>query len=179
MTPPPGFVISAKKISPTSQEEEPTRTEPFQLDSTSMSYDSKPPKQSGQTRVTGLVSTSQSSSAGKQKQKFVPLMSTEGQSRATVQLPGRHACHCLAQKHALINNCIQCGRIVCDQVHTVQCTCMYIYVDDRVCTYASCVCVCVCVCVLLWVLSRQLHQECVSMVLCLYTVYVMDKISCR
>lgn len=30
-------------------------------------------------------------------------------------LPGRHPCECLAQKHKLINNCISCGRIVCEQ----------------------------------------------------------------
>lgn len=114
--PPPGFGVAAKRTSPTSQEEESTGTEPIPLDSTSLSYDPKPPKQPGQTRVTGLVSTGQASSAGRQKQKFVPLMSAEGQSRAIMQLPGRHACHCLAQKHALVNNCTQCGRIVCDQV---------------------------------------------------------------
>lgn len=132
VTPPPGFVISAKRTSPTLQEEVSMRTEPFQLDSTSISYDPKPPKQPGQTCVTGLVSTSQSSSAGRQKQKFVPLMSAEGQSRAIVQLPGRHACHCLAQKHTLINNCIQCGRIVCDQV-CVKCAC-----DVCLCVHVHC-----------------------------------------
>ena len=122
MTPPPGFSIAAKRTSPTLQEEELASTvHPIQLDSTSISYDPKPPKPKlpGQTRMTGLVSTAgQASSAGgpRQKQKFVPLMSAEGQSRAIMQLPGRHACHCLAQKHALINNCTQCGRIVCDQV---------------------------------------------------------------
>ena len=34
----------------------------------------------------------------------------------TMQFPGRHPCECLAQKHSLINNCLECGRIVCVQV---------------------------------------------------------------
>ncbi len=52
------------------------------------------------------------------KAKFVPLMSAEGRSKMAMHLPGRHACQCLAQKHALVNNCVECGRIVCAQVST-------------------------------------------------------------
>ena len=59
---------------------------------------------------------SSSGAVGKQKNKFVPLMSAEGRSRTTVLLPGRHTCQCLGQKHSLINNCVECGRIVCSQV---------------------------------------------------------------
>ncbi|XP_064390454.1 activating signal cointegrator 1-like [Halichondria panicea] len=58
---------------------------------------------------------SSSGAVGKQKNKFVPLMSAEGRSRTTVLLPGRHTCQCLGQKHSLINNCVECGRIVCSQ----------------------------------------------------------------
>jgi len=58
------------------------------------------------------------------KEKFVPLMSKEGQSRMTPQLPGRHPCQCLAQRHTLINNCVECGRIVCAQVCVCTCACM-------------------------------------------------------
>ena len=54
--------------------------------------------------------------APKQKINFVPLMSREGQSKMAMYLPGRHPCQCLAVKHALINNCVKCGRIVCSQV---------------------------------------------------------------
>ncbi|KAI6646483.1 Activating signal cointegrator 1-like [Oopsacas minuta] len=46
--------------------------------------------------------------------KFVPFTSSEG-SRVSTRLPGRHACQCIGQKHALINNCTECGRIVCSQ----------------------------------------------------------------
>lgn len=56
-----------------------------------------------------------SSTSTKKKSKFVNLYAKEGQDRLAVLLPGRHGCECLAQKHKLINNCISCGRIVCEQ----------------------------------------------------------------
>lgn len=49
------------------------------------------------------------------KNKFVPLYSEEGRARSSVRLPGRHSCECLGQKHGLVNNCTECGRIVCMQ----------------------------------------------------------------
>ncbi|XP_053490089.1 activating signal cointegrator 1 [Ictalurus furcatus] len=58
---------------------------------------------------------SSSSSSTKKKNKFVNLYAKEGQDRLAVLLPGRHSCDCLAQKHKLINNCLTCGRIVCEQ----------------------------------------------------------------
>ena len=54
------------------------------------------------------------------KQKYVTLTSSEGQTRMTMCFPGRHTCECLAQKHALVNNCTECGRIVCVQVCEVR-----------------------------------------------------------
>ena len=56
-----------------------------------------------------------SSSSQKKKNKFVNLYAKEGQDKLAIMLPGRHPCDCLAQKHNLINNCISCGRIVCQQ----------------------------------------------------------------
>jgi len=48
--------------------------------------------------------------------KYVPLYSADGKVKSdVVQLDGRHPCKCLAQKHMLINNCAECGRIVCAQ----------------------------------------------------------------
>uniref|UniRef100_A0A8B9Z8I2 Activating signal cointegrator 1 n=1 Tax=Buteo japonicus TaxID=224669 RepID=A0A8B9Z8I2_9AVES len=43
------------------------------------------------------------------------LYTKEGQDKLAVLIPGRHACECLGQKHKLINNCLVCGRIVCEQ----------------------------------------------------------------
>ncbi|XP_064475016.1 activating signal cointegrator 1-like [Ornithodoros turicata] len=71
-----------------------------------------------------LADTSSSSSnssialtpqAAKRKQRFVNLYSKEGRERDTILLPGRHPCQCQASRHALINNCLKCGRIVCQQ----------------------------------------------------------------
>lgn len=56
-----------------------------------------------------------STSSTKKKNKFVNLYHKEGQDRLAVLLPGRNTCECLAQKHKLINNCLSCGRIVCEQ----------------------------------------------------------------
>ncbi|XP_069723300.1 activating signal cointegrator 1 isoform X2 [Phaenicophaeus curvirostris] len=58
---------------------------------------------------------SSSASSFKKKPKYVSLYSKEGQDKLAVLIPGRHACECLAQKHKLINNCLDCGRIVCAQ----------------------------------------------------------------
>ncbi|OXB81944.1 UNVERIFIED_CONTAM: hypothetical protein H355_004027 [Colinus virginianus] len=60
-------------------------------------------------------STASSSNSYKKKTKYVSLYTKEGQDRLAVLIPGRHACECLGQKHKLINNCLVCGRIVCEQ----------------------------------------------------------------
>eukprot|EP00045_Choanoeca_perplexa_P017541 m.256361 g.256361 ORF g.256361 m.256361 type:complete len:624 (+) comp17564_c0_seq2:2521-4392(+) len=49
------------------------------------------------------------------KQKFISFMDRNTGQLATDLLPGRRFCECLASKHALVNNCLQCGRIVCEQ----------------------------------------------------------------
>ncbi|KAM4743815.1 activating signal cointegrator 1 [Anableps anableps] len=69
-------------------------------------------------------------SSTKKKTKFVNLYAKEGQDKLAVLLPGRHACECLAQKHALINNCISCGRIVCEQEGSGPC----LFCGSLVCT---------------------------------------------
>ncbi|XP_015250119.1 PREDICTED: activating signal cointegrator 1-like [Cyprinodon variegatus] len=69
-------------------------------------------------------------SSTKKKTKYVNLYAKEGQDKLTVLLPGRHACECLAQKHALINNCISCGRIVCEQEGSGPC----LFCGSLVCT---------------------------------------------
>lgn len=50
----------------------------------------------------------------KKKSKFVNLYS-EGENSDVILLSGRNKCECLASKHKLINNCLSCGRIVCEQ----------------------------------------------------------------
>ncbi|NXW00173.1 TRIP4 protein, partial [Fregetta grallaria] len=62
-----------------------------------------------------LAKVSLSSNSSKKKPKYVSLYTKEGQDKLAVLIPGRHACECLGQKHKLINNCLVCGRIVCEQ----------------------------------------------------------------
>ncbi|GAA6218912.1 activating signal cointegrator 1 isoform X1 [Lates japonicus] len=69
-------------------------------------------------------------SSTKKKSKFVNLYAKEGQDRLSVLIPGRHACECLAQKHKLINNCISCGHIVCEQEGSGPC----LFCGSLVCT---------------------------------------------
>ncbi|KAM4602520.1 activating signal cointegrator 1 [Polymixia lowei] len=73
---------------------------------------------------------SNTSSSTKKKSKFVNLYAKEGQDKLAITLPGRHACECLAQKHNLINNCISCGRIVCEQEGSGPC----LFCGNLVCT---------------------------------------------
>ncbi|KAK7486815.1 hypothetical protein BaRGS_00021962 [Batillaria attramentaria] len=51
----------------------------------------------------------------RKKNKFVPLYSQEGKEKLVIKLPGRSQCECQALKHKLINNCTNCGRVVCEQ----------------------------------------------------------------
>jgi hypothetical protein len=53
--------------------------------------------------------------APKKRSKFVPVTGSKDMSCVSVRLPGRHLCDCQAQQHALVNNCISCGRVVCEQ----------------------------------------------------------------
>lgn len=62
------------------------------------------------------TSQSQSQGAVRKKTKYVNLYTNDGQLRdSTILLKGRHLCNCQASKHKLINNCLKCGRIVCEQ----------------------------------------------------------------
>ncbi|XP_061616734.1 activating signal cointegrator 1 [Phyllopteryx taeniolatus] len=76
------------------------------------------------------VQESGTTSSTKKKSKFTNLYAQEGQDKLTVILPGRHSCDCLAQKHRLINNCISCGRIVCEQEGSGPC----LFCGKLVCT---------------------------------------------
>nr|XP_023652716.1 activating signal cointegrator 1-like [Paramormyrops kingsleyae] len=69
-------------------------------------------------------------SQGRKKTKFVNLYAKEGEDGLAILLPGRHPCECLAQKHRLINNCLSCGRIVCQQEGSGPC----LFCGSLVCT---------------------------------------------
>ncbi|EGD72426.1 zinc finger domain-containing protein [Salpingoeca rosetta] len=73
------------------------------------------------SNVAAASSSSSSSSRAartsrqKSKVKYVDFMDKSGKSAVSDLVPGRQPCECLATTHALINNCLQCGRIVCEQ----------------------------------------------------------------
>ncbi|KFV09347.1 Activating signal cointegrator 1, partial [Pterocles gutturalis] len=73
---------------------------------------------------------SSSTSSSKKKPKYVSLYTKEGQDKLAVLIPGRHTCECLGQKHKLINNCLVCGRIVCEQEGSGPC----LFCGSLVCT---------------------------------------------
>ncbi|XP_050074585.1 activating signal cointegrator 1 [Anopheles maculipalpis] len=83
---------------------------------------------------TGSSSTgkpsAQESSSGKKKTKYVNLYGQDGGLADFVLLKGRHHCDCQASKHRLINNCIHCGRIVCEQEGSGPC----LFCGSLVCT---------------------------------------------
>ncbi|XP_041362794.1 activating signal cointegrator 1-like [Gigantopelta aegis] len=66
----------------------------------------------------------------KRKTKFVPLYSQEGLAKTVIKIPGRHSCECQASKHKLINNCMKCGRVVCEQEGSGPC----VFCGNLVCT---------------------------------------------
>uniref|UniRef100_A0A2H1VUL3 SFRICE_003987 n=1 Tax=Spodoptera frugiperda TaxID=7108 RepID=A0A2H1VUL3_SPOFR len=69
-------------------------------------------------------------SKSKKKTKYVNLYSQEGKNAQVVLLKGRHRCDCQASKHDLVNNCIQCGRVVCTQEGSGPC----LFCGNLVCT---------------------------------------------
>lgn len=76
---------------------------------------SKPNKKSKSGKSFEPVAQSSNEDQSKKKTHFVPLFNQQGAMKDMPILPGRHSCNCEATKHELINNCIECGRIVCQQ----------------------------------------------------------------
>lgn len=73
----------------------------------------------------------QQSQGAKKKSKYVNLYSTDGGvSGEVIMLKGRRLCDCQASQHKLINNCLGCGRIVCEQEGSGPC----LFCGDIVCT---------------------------------------------
>uniref|UniRef100_A0A182W4P4 Activating signal cointegrator 1 n=1 Tax=Anopheles minimus TaxID=112268 RepID=A0A182W4P4_9DIPT len=77
---------------------------------------------------TGKASAQESGS--KKKTKFVNLYGQDGELADVILLKGRHHCDCQASKHRLVNNCLHCGRIVCEQEGSGPC----LFCGSLVCT---------------------------------------------
>uniref|UniRef100_A0A0K8VNU0 Activating signal cointegrator 1 n=1 Tax=Bactrocera latifrons TaxID=174628 RepID=A0A0K8VNU0_BACLA len=73
----------------------------------------------------------QQSQGAKKKSKYVNLYTSDGSvSGEVIMLKGRRLCDCQASQHKLINNCLGCGRIVCEQEGSGPC----LFCGDMVCT---------------------------------------------
>lgn len=70
------------------------------------------------------------STGAKKKSKFYNFYGQDGQTNDIILLKGRHLCECQASKHKLINNCLSCGRIVCEQEGSGPC----LFCGNLVCT---------------------------------------------
>lgn len=70
------------------------------------------------------------STGAKKKTKYVSLYGENGKLNDVITLKGRHLCNCEASKHKLVNNCMQCGRVVCEQEGSGPC----LFCGNLVCT---------------------------------------------
>lgn len=77
-----------------------------------------------------LEDISQKELQGKNKLKFIKLYSPDGRAKDIILLKGRHPCDCQASKHKLVNNCLKCGRIVCEQEGSGPC----LFCNSMVCS---------------------------------------------
>lgn len=68
----------------------------------------------------------ETSAVGKKKTKYTNLFNTDH----TIMLKGRRSCDCFATEHKLINNCLSCGRVVCEQEGSGPC----MFCGELVCT---------------------------------------------
>lgn len=73
----------------------------------------------------------QQSQGAKKKTKFVSVYTNDGKVIGdTIMLKGRRLCNCQASQHKLVNNCLSCGRIVCEQEGSGPC----LFCGEIVCT---------------------------------------------
>ncbi|XP_004529628.1 activating signal cointegrator 1 [Ceratitis capitata] len=73
----------------------------------------------------------QPSQGAKKKSKYVSLYTSDGSvSGDVIMMKGRRLCDCQASQHKLINNCLSCGRIVCEQEGSGPC----LFCGEIVCT---------------------------------------------
>uniref|UniRef100_A0A182N1H8 ASCH domain-containing protein n=1 Tax=Anopheles dirus TaxID=7168 RepID=A0A182N1H8_9DIPT len=88
----------------------------------------QPQQQSKQSSTSAPAPAPETS--GRKKTKYVNLYGQDGELADVVMLKGRHRCDCQASKHRLVNNCLQCGRIVCEQEGSGPC----LFCGSLVCT---------------------------------------------
>ncbi|XP_053614310.1 activating signal cointegrator 1 isoform X2 [Plodia interpunctella] len=87
-------------------------------------------KKGKQPEAVEVAAPIEAESKTKKKTKFVNLYSQEGKNAQVILLKGRHRCDCQAAKHELVNNCLNCGRVVCKQEGSGPC----LFCGHLVCT---------------------------------------------
>ncbi|KAH8272960.1 hypothetical protein KR026_011748 [Drosophila bipectinata] len=90
----------------------------FLLNCRRMLLSGKQPRNNGKSRTpTKQTPPPLNSQGAKGKSgKYVNLYASDGRVQGdTILLKGRRHCNCQAAQHKLINNCLGCGRIVCEQ----------------------------------------------------------------
>lgn len=90
----------------------------------------KKPTNSNKPAQTAASSSQKSAPSKKQKSGYTNLYGQDGTMNDVILLKGRRLCNCEAAKHKLINNCIRCGRIVCEQEGSGPC----LFCGNLVCT---------------------------------------------
>ena len=75
----------------------------------------KPAKQKTKATFENILMEEQKPTKKKTTKKTQYIKIISDNELTSVLLPGRNICHCLAQRHKLVNNCMMCGRIVCEQ----------------------------------------------------------------
>lgn len=91
---------------------------------------SQPSASSSSQPSTSSSSQQKSGQSKKQKSVYTNLYGQDGSMNDVILLKGRRLCNCEAAKHKLINNCIRCGRIVCEQEGSGPC----LFCGNLVCT---------------------------------------------
>ncbi|XP_017012842.2 activating signal cointegrator 1 [Drosophila takahashii] len=77
-----------------------------------------------QLAATGQIHQNPGQGAKGKAGKYVNLYASDGRVQGdTILLKGRRHCDCQAAQHKLINNCLGCGRIVCEQEGSGPCLC--------------------------------------------------------
>ncbi|KAL4121593.1 hypothetical protein QTP88_014078 [Uroleucon formosanum] len=93
----------------------------FNQKPTSSVQNTRPSKKNSKSSVnedpqkTNTTSNQKKKESKPKNKKYVDIYTDEGLNRQEVFLKGRHKCNCQASRHGLVNNCLDCGRIVCKQ----------------------------------------------------------------
>lgn len=96
----------------------------------SKNIETKPQNTQKKTNELDTSKNAPKTAASKKKTVYTNLYAQDGTMNDVILLKGRRLCNCEASKHKLINNCVRCGRIVCEQEGSGPC----LFCGNLVCT---------------------------------------------